>query len=381
MSWQELLYWLVKAFRLLVFISCFGTLTWQLSKCCMRFLEKPQGTRVSVISSAGKMFPSITVCPPPFMHNNFSVLNSTILSDCGMNLSEYHYQSRWSVQEIETCADPKTIFHSINFSPEHLIRNIIIDARTHENQIIFPNDTASFLPVDMRNYGRCYTFNLPSRTQRDGVSKITFFLVSEVRVFVHNKGDLSMNEDARSQFADAGPYKKTFFNVEHNIYKMLDLDGKLCEDEQDYSLDECVHNSLNKESMEKIECVSPFGINKDNICKDPKRSKMAYELFLEYWDYGRSNTSLVCLKPCSFLNIKLSKSNENPNGNKYGKLIFFFKEFIQETSSYYSYGSREFIAEIGGFVGLFLGASICQIADLFENIIRKLKSIIVQEET
>ena len=342
----------------------------------MRFLEKPQGTQISVISSSGKMLPSITVCPPP-SYNNFSILNSTILSDCGMNLSEYHYESRWSVQGIEKCADPKTIFHSINFSPEHLIRNIMIDARTHERQYIFPNETASFLPVDMRNYGRCYTFNLPSTTQRDGVSKMAVFLVSEVRVFVHNKGVLSMSADARSQFADAGPYKKIFLNVEHNIYKMLDLDGKMCEDEQDYSLDECVHNSLNKESMEKIGCVSPFGINKDNICKDPKRSKMAYDLFLEYRDYGRSNKSLACLKPCSFLNIKLSKSNENPTG-KYGKLIFFFKEFIQETSSYYSYGSREFIAEIGGFIGLFIGASIYQVADFFENIIRKLLSNIVQ---
>ena len=147
MSWQELLYWLVKAFRLLVFISCFGTLTWQLSKCCMRFLEKPQGTRVSVISSAGKMFPSITVCPD--MHSNTSVLNSTFLSNCGIDSSEYRYQSKWSVQGIEKCEDPKTLFHSIIFKPEHLVKEIEID----DKQTIFPNDTASFLPIDMENYG------------------------------------------------------------------------------------------------------------------------------------------------------------------------------------------------------------------------------------
>ena len=47
MSMQELLYWLIKSFRFLVFISCFGTLTWQLSKCCKRFLEKPQGKTVA----------------------------------------------------------------------------------------------------------------------------------------------------------------------------------------------------------------------------------------------------------------------------------------------------------------------------------------------
>ena len=126
MSQEELLYWLVKAFRFLVFISCCVTLTWQLSKCCMRFLEKPQGTHISVISSAGKMFPSITVCPPT-MHNNASVLNSTILSDCGIDSIDYRYQSKWSVQGIAKCEDPKTLFHSIIFKPEHLLRWIEIN--------------------------------------------------------------------------------------------------------------------------------------------------------------------------------------------------------------------------------------------------------------
>ena len=373
MSLQELLYLLVKAFRLLVFISCFGALTWQLSTCCVRFLEKPQGTRVSVISSAGKMFPSITVCPD--MLSSISVLNSTILSGCGIDSSEYFFQSKWSVQGIEKCEDPKTLFHSIIFKPEHLLRRIEIN---DFELTIFPNDTASLLPIDMKNYGRCYTLNLPSRILRNGVSKIRFLFASPVRVFVHNKGLLSMDRQARRKFVDVEIYKKYFVNVEHNIFEMLDLDGELCENEKKYSLDECVHNLLKKESMEKIGCVTPFGITKDNICKDPAKSREAFKLFSEYRIYGSSNKSLACLKPCSFLNIKLSKSNKKLTEKNHGMLSFFFEKFIQETSSYYSYGSREFIAEIGGYVGLFVGASIYQVADLFDNIIRKLKSSIVQ---
>ena len=130
--------------------------------------------------------------------------------------------------------------------------------------------------------------------------------------------------------------------------------------------------------MEKIGCVTPFGITKDNICKDPEKSKEAFELFSEYRAYGKNNRSLACLKPCSFLNIRLSKSNERVTESDHGKLTFFFEEIIQETKSYYSYGSREFIAEIGGYVGLFIGASVYQLADLFENIIRKLKSYFIQ---
>ena len=41
---------------------------------------------------------------------------------------------------------------------------------------------------------------------------------------------------------------------------------------------------------------------------------------------------------------------------------------VQETVAYYSYDDLSFIAEIGGYVGLFLGASIYQTADLFQFI-------------
>jgi hypothetical protein len=66
--------------------------------CCPNFLAicLPQGTHISVVSSSGKMFPSITVCPD--MHNNTSVLNSTVLSDCGIDSLEYRYRSKWSVE-------------------------------------------------------------------------------------------------------------------------------------------------------------------------------------------------------------------------------------------------------------------------------------------
>ena len=56
------------------------------------------------------------------------------------------------------------------------------------------------------------------------------------------------------------------------------------------------------------------------------------------------------------------------------RLIMYFNEYIQEIVNYYSYDDLSFIAEIGGYVGLFLGASFFQIADLFTPIFRKLRS-------
>ena len=64
--------------------------------------------------------------------------------------------------------------------------------------------------------------------------------------------------------------------------------------------------------------------------------------------------------------IKVSKTEGN------GLLRLTFNKKIQETVAYYSYDDLSFIAEIGGYVGLFLGASIYQIADLIGIIMRKI---------
>ena len=45
---------------------------------------------------------------------------------------------------------------------------------------------------------------------------------------------------------------------------------------------------------------------------------------------------------------------------------------IHQTVSYYSYDDISFIAEIGGYVGLFLGASVYQCADLIEILFGKI---------
>ena len=93
MCLQNVCYWLERLFRAFVFLSCFGIVIWQCSKCLTKFLSKPQGTRLSVVNSAGNMFPSVTVCPYPDpteeKEYGSPVYNSTILSNCGINWKEY----------------------------------------------------------------------------------------------------------------------------------------------------------------------------------------------------------------------------------------------------------------------------------------------------
>ena len=55
-------------------------------------------------------------------------------------------------------------------------------------------------------------------------------------------------------------------------------------------------------------------------------------------------------------------------------LIMYFKERIQKTESYYIYDGLTLIAEMGGYVGLFLGFSVNQIVQILDSIYRSLKT-------
>ena len=48
---------------------------------------------------------------------------------------------------------------------------------------------------------------------------------------------------------------------------------------------------------------------------------------------------------------------------------FEFNKFIKTTISRYAYRELEFLAEFGGYVGLFLGISVFHLRELFQGLI------------
>ena len=51
---------------------------------------------------------------------------------------------------------------------------------------------------------------------------------------------------------------------------------------------------------------------------------------------------------------------------------FHFSEIVKVTKSYYTYSPLSLIAEIGGYVGLFLGVSVNMVTNLLEFLVAKL---------
>ena len=55
-----------QVFKVLFFLSCLGVVLWQCGRCTTKYLSKPKGTQMSIISVANNsMFPFITICPYP----------------------------------------------------------------------------------------------------------------------------------------------------------------------------------------------------------------------------------------------------------------------------------------------------------------------------
>ena len=124
--------------------------------------------------------------------------------------------------------------------------------------------------------------------------------------------------------------------------------------------------------MTKLGCTTPFGPNKSGICTDSNLSAKALKLY----DLYLNKPDTVCPELCNFLEVSLRtqlsiKSNEeDKSGTSYMK--FSLKNTIKVTNSQFLYNGLTLMAEIGGYVGLFLGISVVHVNDMVRNVLERI---------
>ena len=132
--------------------------------------------------------------------------------------------------------------------------------------------------------------------------------------------------------------------------------------------------------MDKFGCTSPFGLNKTSICTDKIKAAKATQLFSEftYFDDSRNQTvaERLCPRTCTGMMTWFSSfTKENNHNDGDGYLEIRFQKFIKVSRSRVAYGLLELLAEVGGYVGLFLGVSINQVISISRGLYGKLKAI------
>ena len=204
------------------------------------------------------MFPSITFCPFPNSYQ--TVYNITALSECGITLEQYVHGSKWSVQDIEKCADPKSLFEDVIWKAEDLIEEVEILFTNSSKTKVSINKVEFFLPSDSQLGGRCYTFDPSSHMIEEGMVKQKWLLRTsgtKIRVFINSNGVLRMKRAAQTHFLDVPTKKNIFYNVDHNLYTMLNFEGESCNNEEDYQYDQCIINEMEENSMKVKGYFSP----------------------------------------------------------------------------------------------------------------------------
>ena len=122
--------------------------------------------------------------------------------------------------------------------------------------------------------------------------------------------------------------------------------------------------------MNKIGCTTPFGPNKDFICTNQTLGMEALKLYTNTFDKHLHN----CKDPCSYVTTRLIKTNEQlqsyVNKRKVAQFRIHTQENIKVVGAHYLYSGLSLIAEIGGYVGLFLGVSVIQINKIIEKALK-----------
>ena len=82
--------------------------------------------------------------------------------------------------------------------------------------------------------------------------------------------------------------------------------------------------------------------------------------------YPDSDNVEGCDYPCSYFIVSGKNSKEYDDSPDVAIVSLVFEKLIKETKSYYTYSGLSLIAEIGGYVGLFLGISVNQLINLWD---------------
>ena len=129
--------------------------------------------------------------------------------------------------------------------------------------------------------------------------------------------------------------------------------------------------------MKKFGCTTPWGPNKDHICKNATLGNQADRFYRDYWAYRIATKAHEqkafeqCPKSCTVMRLRVSNQIGKPLQNGGNQLVIKFYETIMVTEDHYVYGWLNLVAEVGGYVGLFLGISVYQFTDLVSIVLFK----------
>ena len=288
--------------------------------------------------------------------------------------------------------DGKKIFESIIFKPKDTLKYAFISYKEnslweqHSDIIHNTPGNDEFANYDSAYYGRCTILTLSEKRIKQGIKGIKLNLLRPANILIHTPGMfLTYPEKAKNYMgrqvhlelpAEVILGNSYTWKVKHEVHELVELNGNGCINQKQYSKDQCVDKIIQSESLEKVGCTTPFGIDKSKICANVSNAIKALKIYDEGMNMWRWNGSDIlareCLIPCSIFTFSTEAINSRQDimGKElHAMVVIKFEDLIKVTTDYYTYTALSLIAEIGGYVGLFLGISVNQIINLIDILV------------
>ena len=373
----------VSIITILLACICCCFVVYQTHQCIEKYKAFPKSTEVYIAKASKYSYPDLSFCD-----SDFTTFEEE-LKKCNLTKYQYHFEFKWQASNgPEQCRDPKKLFAEITGKPSDIINWGEIRGLKNEDVTELNLEDPKLFEKKIYDYdmlSHCFSLKLPPNIE---IKEIVINFHKQIEIYILSSKS-SLNFD-KSSLLYLGANEIIETDVIYDTFQVMDLDGQPC-GEYDNSRDDCLHDEIVKVNESKIQtgeisscvfqialdevgCTSPYHTNKSAICTDPVKGKSAHEIYFSYI-YNRSFASRVCPKTCQFQVI--SFDNYEQKTSFWTKRIFKlnFEEFIKVSVSSPSYTFLTLIAEVGGYVGLFLGVSINQTFDLLSNLAMLLYSI------
>ena len=245
---------------------------------------------------------------------------------------------------------------------------------TLDNPVLSPHDTW--------NFGRCFTA-LPTEEmiQRRITRVIIYPKITKVRGHgIGNHGGLIWFTPAiflhmPKMFKEikfhgitaiyADMENRHDFTMDFQVHTKQEVRSvPSCEGNLTYDYEGCVDNYIEIETLRRFGCTTPFGRNKEHICDNVTIASQVLEVYKKYW--GHLNTT-SCKVPCKTYTMKpiwMKKIKNTHKTRGYTSIVVQMDDKILVSKEVFVYSFLSLVAEIGGYVGLFLGVSVKQIPTL-----------------
>ena len=211
---------------------------WQVIKGFHKYFSYPQGTSLTLDRVSETLLPDITICPA----GTYDTSETTNLSkSCGLDILNH-------VWSTKSCPDPEANYNTLIDVPKELINMMYYMNGTCHPTACFRIKSFRLFPKNKpklihhaKGY-RCYTFSLPVSVNETGISKVMMSYKKDAYVKVHTPGMFLVELNYLT--VTFGTYIQGDLNYE--IIKQLSTSENPCNDDPDYSKDDCASNEIHK---------------------------------------------------------------------------------------------------------------------------------------